>query len=186
MRYAVKNLSHYIATPRVAKHRLFVFVSSQTIPDGQVVIVAREDFYFLGVLQSALHEIWARASGTQLRDAESGFRYSQTMTFETFPFPWPPGQEPGDDPRVMAIATAARELVEKRDAWLNPPGASEAELKKRTLTNLYNQRPTWLELAHKKLDTAVFTAYGWSDDLTDEQILERLLALNLERAGKGE
>ena len=56
---------------------------------------------------------------------------------------------------------------------------------KRTLTNLYNARPTWLELAHKKLDEAVFAAYGWPSDLSDEEILERLLALNLERAGKG-
>ena len=48
-----------------------------------------------------------------------------------------------------------------RDAWLNPPGASEAELKKRTLTNLYNARPTWLDNAHRKLDAAVFAAYGW-------------------------
>jgi hypothetical protein len=54
---------------------------------------------------------------------------------------------------------------------------------KRTLTNLYNARPTWLELAHKKLDEAVFAAYGWPSDLSDEEILERLLALNLERAG---
>ena len=71
-----------------------------------------------------------------------------------------------------------------RDAWLNPPGATEAELKKRTLTNLYNLRPTWLQIAHRKLDEAVFAAYGWPSDLTDEQILERLLALNLERAGR--
>jgi len=69
------------------------------------------------------------------------------------------------------------------DAWLNPPGASEAELKKRTLTNLYNQRPTWLDNAHRKLDAAVFAAYGWPCDLTGEEILERLLALNLARAG---
>ncbi len=55
---------------------------------------------------------------------------------------------------------------------------------KRTLTNLYNARPTWLELAHKKLDEAVFAAYGWPSDLSDEEILEKLLALNLERAGK--
>ena len=54
--------------------------------------------------------------------------------------------------------------------------------KKRTLTNLYNQRPTWLDLAHKKLDAAVFDAYGWPHDISDEEILERLLALNLERA----
>lgn len=83
---------------------------------------------------------------------------------------------------MEAIAQAARELVEKRDNWLNPPGLSEKELKKRTLTNLYNQRPTWLDLAHQKLDQAVLDAYGWPHDLTDEQILERLLALNLERA----
>jgi hypothetical protein len=59
-----------------------------------------------------------------------------------------------------------------------------AKLKKRTLTNLYNERPAWLDLAHKKLDAAVAAAYGWPTDLTDEQILERLLALNLERAAE--
>jgi hypothetical protein len=83
---------------------------------------------------------------------------------------------------VQAIAQAAKELVEKRDAWLNPPDLSEKELQKRTLTNLYNQRPTWLDLAHKKLDRAVFAAYGWPADLSDEEILARLLELNLERA----
>jgi hypothetical protein len=59
-----------------------------------------------------------------------------------------------------------------------------AKLKKRTLTNLYNERPAWLDLAHKKLDAAVAAAYGWPADLTDEQILEKLLALNLERAAE--
>jgi hypothetical protein len=83
---------------------------------------------------------------------------------------------------ALFIAQAAQELVARRDAWLNPPGLSEADLKKRTLTNLYNQRPTWLDLAHKKLDAAVFAAYGWPADLSDEEILERLLALNLQRA----
>ena len=59
-----------------------------------------------------------------------------------------------------------------------------AKLKKRTLTNLYNERPAWLDLAHQKLDGAVAAAYGWPADLTDEQILEKLLALNLERAAE--
>ena len=122
--------------------------------------------------------------GTQLREAESGFRYTRTTTFETFPFPWPPGQEPLDDPRVEAIAAAARELVQLRDAWLNPADASEAELKKRTLTNLYNARPTWLDNMHRRLDATVFAAYGWPADLSDKEILERLLALNLARAGR--
>ena len=95
-----------------------------------------------------------------------------------------PGKELQDDHRVQAIAEAARDLVAKRDAWLNPPGASEAELKKRTLTNLYNQRPTWLDLAHRKLDAAVLDAYGWPHDVSDEEVLARLLALNQQRAGK--
>ena len=65
-----------------------------------------------------------------------------------------------------------------------------ALLKKRTLTNLYNERPAWLDLAHKKLDVAVAAAYGWvhagqaTVDLSDEAILEQLLALNLERAAE--
>ena len=98
------------------------------------------------------------------------------------PIPWPPGKEPKNDSRVEAISQAARELVEKRDSWLNPEGAPEKEQKKRTLTNLYNQRPTWLDLAHRKLDDAVLDAYGWPHDLSDEEILSRLLALNLQRA----
>ena len=64
--------------------------------------------------------------------------------------------------------------------------AADAEcagkLAKRTLTNLYNERPAWLAEAHRTLDEAVSAAYGWPADLTDEQILEMLLALNLERA----
>jgi hypothetical protein len=104
--------------------------------------------------------------------------YTSGTTFETFPFPWPPGYEPQDSPLVEAIAEAARELVEKRDAWLNPPDASAKELKRRTLTNLYNARPSWLAEAHRKLDAAVFAAYGWPVTLTDAELLERLLALN--------
>ncbi len=90
-------------------------------------------------------------------------------------------EEPFDDPRVQASAAAAKDLVEKRYRWLDPEGAREAELKKQALTNFYNARPTWLDLAHKRLDDAVLDAYAWPHDLTDDQILERLLALNLER-----
>lgn len=186
MRAALAQLSRYIVTPRVSKYRLFIWVDRDTVPESATVAIARDDDYFFGVLHSKVHELWARGQGTQLREVESGFRYTPTTTFETFPFPWPPGQEPKDDPRVEAIARAARELVEKRDAWLNPPGAGEAALKQRTLTNLYNQRPTWLDLAHRKLDEAVLDAYGWPHDLSDEEILERLLALNLERVGAEE
>jgi len=148
-----------------------------------VVAFTRDDDYFFGVLQSRVHEVWARRRGTQLREVESGFRYTPKSTFETFVFPWPPGMEPTSDPRVQAIAAAAHDLVAKRDAWLNPPGATESELKKRTLTNLYNQRPTWLADAHRALDLAVLAAYGWPTDISDDEILARLLALNQDRAG---
>lgn len=195
MRNAIEKMSRYMATPRVTKHRLFVYLDPHTLPDAQLIVFGRSDDYFLGILHSRLHELWARATGSQLREAGSGFRYTPTSTFETFPFPWAPGKEPKDDSRVKAIAQAAKELVEQRDRWLNPKvtvisevtvtsGASEAEKKKRTLTNLYNARPTWLDLAHKKLDETVFAAYGWESDLSDEEILEKLLALNLERAKK--
>ncbi len=109
------------------------------------------------------------------------------------------------------IAAAARHLDELREAWLNPaewvdwvitpeeekagfpkrpvakPG-HEADLKKRTLTNLYNVRPSWLDLAQKELDKAVAAAYNWPDytpEMPDDEILRRLLALNLERAKLG-
>ncbi len=74
-------------------------------------------------------------------------------------------------------------LVEARQRWLHPGTLPASKLKQRTLTNLYNQNPTWLQLAHAKLDAAVMDAYGWPQGLGDEEILGRLLALNLERAG---
>jgi hypothetical protein len=142
------------------------------LPDSQVIAIAKDDDYSLGVLHSRAHELWALALGTQL---ETRPRYTPTSTFETFPFP-----RPTDDQRDT-IAEDARRLVWLRDGWLNPPGLDPAELEKRTLTNLYNERPTWLKHAHAALDAAVFAAYGWPVDLPDEEILERLLALNLER-----
>ncbi len=137
---------------------------------------------FFGVLHSRAHELWSLRMGTWLGVGNDP-RYTPTTTFETYPFPWPPGTEPTADPRVVAIAEAARRLVELRDRWLDPPDLTEAELKKRTLTNLYNARPTWLANAHAALDRAVLDAYAWPHDLTDDDLLARLLALNAERAG---
>ncbi len=181
MRKALAKLTRYIATPAHSKHRLFVWVDPTVLCNQATLVFAREDDYFFGVLHSKLHEMWALRKGTSLEDRP---RYTPTTCFETFPFPWRPGHEPKDDPAVEAIAQAARELVEKRDRWLNPERASGAELKQRTLTKLYNERPTWLDLAHKKLDQAVLDAYGWPHDISDDEILARLLALNLERAAQ--
>jgi hypothetical protein len=82
------------------------------------------------------------------------------------------------DPDARGIGTV-------RYPRLVPKDEEAAEkLRERTLTNLYNQRPTWLDLAHRKLDEAVFATYGWSPDISDEEILQKLLALNLERAAE--
>jgi type II restriction/modification system DNA methylase subunit YeeA len=184
MRRALKGLKRYIATPATSKHRIFVWVKPEVLCNQGTLVFARDDNYFFGVLHSRAHEVWARAQGTQLREVESGFRYTPTSTFETFPFPWPPGKEPQDSPLVEAIAEAARELVRQRDNWLNPPNAAPEELAKLTLTNLYNKRPQWLQNAHRKLDEAVFAAYGWPFTLPDEELLRRLLALNQARANQ--
>jgi type II restriction/modification system DNA methylase subunit YeeA len=184
LRQAIQHLARMIVTPEVSKYRVFTWLPTAVVPDHKLHVFARDDDYFFGVLHSYIHQTWSLTLGSTLEDRPS---YSSSRTFETFPFPWPPGQELTDDPKVQAIAQAAKELVEKRDAWLNPPGLGETELKKRTLTNLYNARPTWLDLAHKKLDKAVLAAYGWPDLMTDagineDEVLARLLALNLERA----
>ena len=131
-------------------------------------------------------------------------RYTPTTTFETFPFPKGlapnvPAAEYLDEPRAIAIAKSARRLVELRDRWLNPPEwvewvdepvprfpkravarseAAEKELRKRTLTKLYNARPQWLDDAHVALDAAVAAAYGWSADIPQEDALQALLELN--------
>ena len=110
-------------------------------------------------------------------------RYTPTTCFETFPFPEPTAEQ------REAIATAAAELNQLRENWRNPtdlfgnPALNSDQLRRRTLTNLYNDYPTWLASAHERLDAAVADAYGWPADLADGEALERLLALNLERAG---
>jgi type II restriction/modification system DNA methylase subunit YeeA len=182
MRSALRKVARYILTPRVSKYRVFAWENTATLPDSRLYIFARDDDYFFGVLNSRPHEVWSIAN-CSWHGVGNDPTYVSRTCFETFPFPWAPGHEPKDAPQVEAIAAAARELVEKRDAaWLNPPDASEAELKKRTLTNLYNARPTWLADAHRKLDEAVFAAYGWPATLTDAEVLEHLLRLNQQRA----
>lgn len=197
--------SRIIVTPAVAKHRVFAWLAPVQLADHALIVFGRDDDTTFGILHSRFHELWALRLGTSLEDRP---RYTPTTTFETFPFP--EGLQPNipasayaDDPRARAIADAARRLVELRDNWLNPPewvrrvpevvpgypdrllpvdDRAAAELKKRTLTHLYNQRPTWLANAHRALDEAVAAAYSWPADLSDEEILRRLLALNRERA----
>ncbi|HAS52147.1 MAG TPA: hypothetical protein DCS21_10565 [Gammaproteobacteria bacterium] len=207
LRTAISNLKRYICTPRVSKYRLFIWLESSIYPDSATFVIARSDDATFGILHSRFHELWTLRTCTWLGKGNDP-RYTPTTCFETFPFPSGltpniPASEYADDPRAQAIAEAACRLNELRENWLNPPQWVDrvpeivpgypdriipkpehaAELKKRTLTNLYNQRPAWLNHAHHVLDEAVAAAYGWPADLSDEEMLRRLLALNRERAG---
>ncbi len=211
MRNALPYLTRCIATPAVSKHRVFVFVPKGVLPDAQLMVTLRDDDMTFGILHSRFHEIWSLRMGTSLEDRP---RYTPSTTFETFPFPEGltpdiPAADYADDPRAQAVAAAARELDEKREAWLNPPDlvdrvpevvesypdrripkdeAAAKELKKRTLTNLYNARPAWLGGLHARLNAAVAVAYGWDAEweagMDDDVILTKLFALNQERAGR--
>ncbi|WP_298291785.1 DNA methyltransferase [Novosphingobium sp.] len=211
MRKALAGIERYLATPRVAKHRLFAWLDKLVLPDCQLVVIARDDDTTFGVLHSRFHEVWSLRMGTSLEDRP---RYTPSTTFETFPFPEGltpniPAADYAADPRAQAIAKAAARLNELRENWLNPADlvrrepevvagypdrilpkdeAAAKELAKRTLTNLYNARPAWLDHAHRALDEAVADAYGWGDDwraglLSDDEVLARLFRLNQERAG---
>ena len=201
---ALEGLTRYIATPRVAKYRLFVWCDTRVCPDCQLIVIARDDDTTFGILHSRFHEAWSLRLGTSLEDRP---RYTPTTTFLTFPFPDElspdlPAADYANDPRAAAIAEAARRLVELRERWLNPPEWVEwvdepvagypkrpvardeeaaKELKARTLTNLYNARPQWLADAHAALDAAVAAAYGWDAGISEEEALGKLLALNLGR-----
>ena len=202
---ALDGLPRYIVTPRVAKHRLFVWVDARICPDCQLIVIACDDVTTFGILHSRFHEAWSLRLGTSLEDRP---RYTPTTTFETFPFPEGlspdiPAAAYADDPRAIAITNAAGRLVELRDRWLNPPEwvewvdepvpgypkrpvardeAAAKELKRRTLTNLYNARPQWLADAHAALDAAVAAAYGWDAEISEEDALAQLLALNQQAA----
>ena len=181
-RTALVELSRVLVTTSVAKHRIFLWLYPPKLADHALIVFTRSDDYLFGIVHSRPHEIWARATGTQVRERESGFRYTPKSCFETFPFPRL------DATHFEAISSAARQLDRMRAGWLTPPAwvsqeflefpgsvdgpwarfvtdpnargigtvryprlvAKDAhvfDLAKRTLTNLYNESPTWLDLA---------------------------------------
>jgi hypothetical protein len=188
-RPALEGLPRFIATPETPKHRVFAFIDAGVVPDHSLIVIASDDAYILGVLSSNIHKTWISARCGHLGKGE---RYNKSICFDPFPFP-----DADEDQK-----TEIRALGEALDAHVKAAQARGA-----TITEIYNlaealrtdpkaklsaaQRLTHeraattvlLEL-HEKLDAAVTKAYGWPGDISDEEILARLTALNAERAAE--
>lgn len=207
MRRALAPLSRYVATPMVSSYRTFGFLPVSLLPDQKLVVFAKDDYCFLGILHSRFHELWTKNTCSWIGSGND-ITYSTTSVFLTFAFP--EGLTPNlsassyvEHPHAKPIGAAAKRLDDLRRNWLNPPDlvdvvpevmpgfpdrilpkneAAAVILKKRTLTNLYNERPRWLDNAHRDLDAAVAAAYGWPADISEDDALAELLKLNHERS----
>ena len=201
---ALGGMVRCIATPGVAKHRLFAWLDTRICPDHRLIVISRDDDTTFGILHSRFHEVWSLKL-CSWHGVGNDPVYNPTAVFQTFPFPDGlspniPATDYAEDPRAVAIAKAARRLVELRDRWLNPPEwvewvdepvpgypkrpvarneAAAKELKARKLTALYNARPQWLADAHATLDAAVAAAYGWEAGISEDDALGSLLKSNL-------
>jgi hypothetical protein len=189
MRPALSGLRRYIATVETSKYRFFVFLDQSIMPDNKLINIAVDDAYFFGVLSTRIHACWSLATGGILGPTPV---YVKTRCFETFPFP----------ATTESQKTRIRDLAEQLDAHRKRQQAEHPDL---TMTGMYNvleklRDNTPLTTAERKiheqglvsvlkqlrddLDAAVFAAYGWPATLTDQQILEKLVVLNAERAAE--
>ncbi len=182
-------MSRYIATVETAKHRVFQFLAGGIVHDHMLIAIASEDAFHLGVLSSRVHEAWALAAGA-LMGVGNTPRYSKSRCFDPFPFP----------DATEAQKARIRDLAERLDAH-----RKDAQGRGVTITGMYNllaklrageaftakereqheaAQTEILRQLHDELDAAVTEAYGWPADLPEAEILERLVALNRERAAE--
>ena len=187
VRGAIAGLFRYIATVETSKHRVFVFLDAATKPEHKLIIIGSDDAFHLGVLNSRIHVVFALSRRAQLGPTPV---YAKTDCFDPFPFP-----VCGE-----AAKAAIRKVAEELDAHRK---RVQAKCPAITLTGMYNvleklraNQPltpkeqaihehglvSVLRQLHDDLDAAVFAAYGWPVTLTEAEILERLVALNAERA----
>ena len=185
-RAACRGLRRYIATPDIAKHRVFAFVDASVLPDQTLACIAHEDAYILGVLSSRVHVTWAMAAGGIFFGRP---RYGKTTCFDPFPFP----------ACTELQRRAIRDCAESLDAHRRRRLAAHPDL---TVTGMYNAleklragealddaersvhdrgQVSILRQIHGELDRAVLDAYCWPVDLSDGQVLEKVVALNGER-----
>ena len=190
-RPALTGLSRYIATVETSKHRFFVFLDNSILPDNKLVNIALDDAYFLGVLSSQAHVVWALAAGSWLGVGNDPV-YVKSRCFEAFPFP----------DATEAQKSRIRALAEQLDAHRKRQQAQHPTL---ALTDMYNVLEkvrggdvlsakeriiheeglvSILQQLHDELDAAVFDAYGWPPDLSDEALLQYLVDLNATRAAE--
>ena len=169
MRTAIESLACYFSIPRHSKWFIFLPAKKEWLPADSTTVVASDDFYILGILTSNIHRLWIKAQSSTLEDRT---RYTPNTCFETFPFPQKASQE-----LVEKIRQTAGELHEYR--------SQQMEKKQWGITKLYNQffnePSSQLFQLHQKLDKLVMEAYHFQ---ADDDILEKLLTLNLELAEK--
>ena len=193
LRAAMPPLKRYIATVKTAKHLAFQFLDASILPDSKLIAITSDSSYILGVLSSQTHCAWSLAAGSRLGVGNDP-TYVKTACFEKFPFP---AANPEQQTRIAALA-------EQLDAHRKRQQAAHPEL---TLTGMYNVLAKLrsgealaakdksihemglvavLHQLHDELDTAVLAAYGWSDLAPTDSatLLDRLVALNLERAAE--
>lgn len=189
LRKALESIQRYIVTVETAKQRVFSFLDSSILPDVTLIVIPVEDSYFLGVLSSRIHVTWTLATGGTLEDRP---RYNKTKCFDPFPFP---DSTPEQKQTI-------RELGEKLDNHRKKVQSQHPEI---TITGMYNLLEklragepfteadktynnkalvSTLKQIHDELDAAVLEAYGWEKNISDEEILERLVALNVERSAE--
>lgn len=189
MRPALEDIDRYIATTRTAKHRLFQFLNADVIPESKIVVIASGEGAHLAILSSKAHELFSLAAGGWLGVGNDP-TYNHSDCFNPFPFPdLTPSQR-----------TTLRQLGEELDAHRKERQAQHPKL---TLTQMYNvleklragegiegkDKQVYedglvglLKDIHDRIDTAVAEAYGWPADLSENDILMNLVALNHERA----
>lgn len=195
LRPALRDLKRYIVTIETAKHRVFIFLNYDVIPDNRLIAIAFDDAYYLGILSSQVHIIWALAAGGRLEDRPI---YTKTKCFDPFPFPNPTPEQKQKIRELGERLDSHRKRVQTQHPEITITGMYnllEKIRKGETFTaadKAYNNKAlvSTLKQIHDELDNAVFDAYGWQD-LKDNQktkaeieeiILERLVALNAERA----
>jgi hypothetical protein len=187
LRQALGGLARYIATTETSKHRFLQFLDSSILPDNMLVVIALDDALHLGVLSSRVHVVYALAAGGTLEDRP---RYNKSRCFDPFPFPVCDAAKQERIRKIAEELDAHRKRVQSQNPGLTLTGMYNV-LEKLRANEALNAKEKQIHDAglvsvlrqlHDDLDAAVFAAYGWPPTLTDAEILERLVALNAERA----